>query len=119
MQKERFNTKKATKNEAFPFKFKNDLIQNVIIFIHFYPSWFFSSFSQISFIHIQVWDVVSNEKAVEIVSSASEKDESSRRLVDYASNQWKRQRPGFCTDDISAVCLFFHNSSSSQQKESD
>ncbi|CAI9290897.1 unnamed protein product [Lactuca saligna] len=63
-----------------------------------------------------VWDVVSNEKAVEIVSSASEKDESSRRLVDYASNQWKRQRPGFCTDDISAVCLFFHNSSSSQQK---
>lgn len=65
-----------------------------------------------------VWDVVSNEKAVEIVSSASEKDESSKRLVDYAAGQWKRKRPGFCVDDISVVCLFFHNTSS-QQVESD
>lgn len=65
-----------------------------------------------------VWDVVSNEKAVEIVSSASERDESSKRLVEYAAGQWKRQRPGFCTDDISVVCLFFHNTSS-QQLESD
>ncbi|KAI3690086.1 hypothetical protein L2E82_48061 [Cichorium intybus] len=64
-----------------------------------------------------VWDVVSNEKAVEIVSS-SEKDESSKRLVEYAAGQWKRQRPGFCCDDISVVCLFFHNTSS-QQLESD
>ncbi|XP_071737403.1 probable protein phosphatase 2C 34 [Rutidosis leptorrhynchoides] len=59
-----------------------------------------------------VWDVVSNEKAVEIVSSASEKGESAKQLVEYAAGQWKHQRPGFATDDISVVCLFFHNPSS-------
>nr|GFA83847.1 probable protein phosphatase 2C 34 [Tanacetum cinerariifolium] len=41
-----------------------------------------------------VWDVVSNEKAVEIVSSAAERDDAAKRLVDYAAGQWKRQRPG-------------------------
>lgn len=66
-----------------------------------------------------VWDVVSNEKAVEIVSSTSEKDESSKRLVDFAAGQWKRKRPGFCVDDISVVCMFFHNSPSCQEVESD
>lgn len=59
-----------------------------------------------------VWDVVSNEKAVEIVSSTTERDEAAKRLVDYASGQWKRKRPGFAADDISVVCLFFHNTSS-------
>ncbi|XP_071730578.1 probable protein phosphatase 2C 34 [Rutidosis leptorrhynchoides] len=66
-----------------------------------------------------VWDVVSNEKAVEIVASASERDEAAKRLVEYAAGQWKRQRPGFATDDISVVCLFLHNQLSTQQVESD
>ncbi|GJW22792.1 probable protein phosphatase 2C 34 [Tanacetum coccineum] len=65
-----------------------------------------------------VWDVVSNEKAVEIVSSAAERDDAAKRLVDYAAGQWKRQRPGYATDDISVVCLFLHNASSSQEIES-
>lgn len=63
-----------------------------------------------------VWDVVSNEKAVEIVSSAVDREESAKRLVEYAAIQWKRKRPGFATDDISVVCLFFHNPSSSSQE---
>ncbi|KAK1419236.1 hypothetical protein QVD17_28399 [Tagetes erecta] len=54
-----------------------------------------------------VWDVVSNEKAVEIVSA--EREESARRVVEYAAAQWKRKRPGYAADDISVVCLFFHN----------
>ncbi|XP_024996258.1 probable protein phosphatase 2C 34 [Cynara cardunculus var. scolymus] len=56
-----------------------------------------------------VWDVVSNEKAVEIVSSATERDEAAKRIVDYAAGQWKLKRPGYAVDDISVVCLFFHN----------
>lgn len=65
----------------------------------------------------QVWDVVSNEKAVEIVSSASERYDAAKRLVEYAAGQWKHQRPGYATDDISVVCLFFHDASSSQEVE--
>ncbi|KAM0029914.1 putative protein-serine/threonine phosphatase [Helianthus debilis subsp. tardiflorus] len=62
-----------------------------------------------------VWDVVSNEKAVEIVSSsADERDESAKRLVEYAAAQWKCKRPGFAKDDISVVCIFFNNPSSSR-----
>nr|XP_043628824.1 probable protein phosphatase 2C 34 [Erigeron canadensis] len=65
-----------------------------------------------------VWDVVSNEKAVEIVSSAVHRDEAAKKLVEYASGQWKRKRPGYAADDISVVCLFFHNASGSQEVES-
>uniref|UniRef100_A0A251SVG9 Putative PPM-type phosphatase domain, Protein phosphatase 2C family n=1 Tax=Helianthus annuus TaxID=4232 RepID=A0A251SVG9_HELAN len=54
-----------------------------------------------------VWDVVSNEKAVEIVSAG--KEESAKKLVEYAAAQWKRKRPGYAADDISVVCLFLHN----------
>ncbi|XP_076920663.1 putative protein phosphatase 2C 34 [Bidens hawaiensis] len=62
-----------------------------------------------------VWDVVSNEKAVEIVSSSeAERDEAAKRLVEYAATQWKYKRPGFAADDISVVCIFFNNASSSQ-----
>ncbi|KAI7743002.1 hypothetical protein M8C21_032667 [Ambrosia artemisiifolia] len=62
-----------------------------------------------------LWDVVSNEKAVEIVSSsAAERDESAKRLVEYAASQWKSKRPGFAADDISVVCIFFNNPSTSQ-----
>ncbi|KAK9059421.1 hypothetical protein SSX86_022041 [Deinandra increscens subsp. villosa] len=65
-----------------------------------------------------VWDVVSNEKAVEIVSSSSstaaERDESAKRVVEYAAAQWKCKRPRFVADDISVVCVFFDSPSSSQ-----
>ncbi|KAL8209995.1 hypothetical protein R6Q57_006727 [Mikania cordata] len=37
----------------------------------------------------QVWDVVSNEKAVEIVSA--EREDSAKRIVEYAAAQWKRK----------------------------
>ncbi|KAI3804538.1 hypothetical protein L1987_26155 [Smallanthus sonchifolius] len=64
-----------------------------------------------------VWDVVSNEKAVEIVSSsAAERDESAKQVVEYAAAQWKCKRPGYAADDISVVCLFFNNPSSSSQQ---
>ncbi|XP_076890444.1 putative protein phosphatase 2C 73 [Bidens hawaiensis] len=54
-----------------------------------------------------VWDVVSNEMAVEIVAAGRE--ESAKRVVEYAAAQWKRKRPGYAADDISVVCLFLHN----------
>eukprot|EP00262_Sarcandra_glabra_P006641 TRINITY_DN18_c5_g1_i1.p1 TRINITY_DN18_c5_g1~~TRINITY_DN18_c5_g1_i1.p1 ORF type:complete len:361 (-),score=47.89 TRINITY_DN18_c5_g1_i1:47-1129(-) len=62
-----------------------------------------------------VWDVISNQEAVEIVSSAPERGKSAKRLVECAVRAWKRKRRGIATDDCSAICLFFHSSSPSQQ----
>ncbi|XP_072983260.1 probable protein phosphatase 2C 34 [Typha latifolia] len=56
-----------------------------------------------------VWDVISNEEAVQIVSSTKEKEKSAKRLVECAVRAWKRKRKGIAVDDCSAICLFFHS----------
>lgn len=68
--------------------------------------WFFS---------FQVWDVISNQEAVEIVSSAADRSKSAKCLVECAVQAWKRKRKGIAMDDISAICLFFHSLPLSQQ----
>lgn len=59
-----------------------------------------------------VWDVISNEEAVDIVGSVGQlqRAESAKRLVESAACAWKRKGRGAVMDDISAVCLFFHRS---------
>lgn len=56
-----------------------------------------------------VWDVISNQEAVNIVSLSPGREESAKRLVEHAVRAWKRKRPGIAVDDISAICLFFHS----------
>lgn len=63
-----------------------------------------------------VWDVMSNQEAVEIVSSTAEREEAAKRLVESAICAWKRKRRGVPMDDISAICLFFHNTPPSKQQ---
>ncbi|XP_038716384.1 probable protein phosphatase 2C 34 [Tripterygium wilfordii] len=62
-----------------------------------------------------VWDVVSNQEAVQIVSSTPDQAKSAKRLVEFAVRAWKRKRRGIAVDDISAICLFFHSSTLSHQ----
>ncbi|XP_024192970.1 probable protein phosphatase 2C 34 [Rosa chinensis] len=62
-----------------------------------------------------VWDVISNKEAIQIVSSAPDRNKAAKRLVACAALAWKSKRRGIAMDDISAICLFFHPNSSSQQ----
>ncbi|KAH1105919.1 hypothetical protein J1N35_009687 [Gossypium stocksii] len=57
-----------------------------------------------------VWDVVSNQEAIQIVSSTPDKGKAAKRLVEFAACAWKKKRKGIAVDDISAICLFFHSS---------
>lgn len=53
--------------------------------------------------------MISNHEAVQIVSSAPDREKSAKTLVECAARAWKLKRRGIAMDDISAICLFFHN----------
>ncbi|XP_022764045.1 probable protein phosphatase 2C 52 [Durio zibethinus] len=53
-----------------------------------------------------VWDVLSNEEVVEIVSSAPTRSSAARILVDSATREWKLKYPTSKMDDCAVVCLF-------------
>ncbi|KAG4919966.1 hypothetical protein JHK85_058247 [Glycine max] len=59
-----------------------------------------------------VWDVLSNEEAVAIISSAP-RSSAARMLVEAAIHAWKTKLPLTKVDDCSVVCLFFHSDSDS------
>lgn len=59
---------------------------------------------------MKVWDVVSNQEAVQIVSTAPDRAKAAKRLVECAVRAWRCKRRGIAMDDISAVVLFFHSS---------
>ncbi|KAK8481839.1 hypothetical protein V6N12_000587 [Hibiscus sabdariffa] len=56
-----------------------------------------------------VWDVISNQEAVQIVSSTPDKAKAAKHLVESAARAWRKKRKGIAMDDISAICLFFHS----------
>ncbi|CAL4893038.1 unnamed protein product [Urochloa decumbens] len=59
-----------------------------------------------------VWDVLSNEEAVQIVAGTPEREKAAKRLVECAVRAWRRRRRGIAVDDCSAICLFFHSPTS-------
>ncbi|KAI5018273.1 probable protein phosphatase 2C 48 isoform X2 [Hordeum vulgare subsp. vulgare] len=56
-----------------------------------------------------VWDVISNEEAVQIVAGTPDREKAAKRLVQCAVRAWRRKRRGYAVDDCSAICLFFHS----------
>lgn len=55
---------------------------------------------------MQVWDVLSNKEAVEIVASAPSHTTAARALVDCAVRAWRLKYPTSKNDDCAVVCLF-------------
>ncbi|KAF8099389.1 hypothetical protein N665_0245s0066 [Sinapis alba] len=60
-----------------------------------------------------IWDVISNQEAIEIVSLTTERPKAAKRLVEQAVRAWKKKRRGISMDDMSVVCLFLHSTSPS------
>ncbi|CAL9037931.1 probable protein phosphatase 2C 73 [Musa acuminata AAA Group] len=56
-----------------------------------------------------VWDVISNQEAVDIVSSTKDRRKAAKRLVERAVCAWKRKRRGIAADDCSAICMFLQS----------
>jgi serine/threonine protein phosphatase PrpC len=46
--------------------------------------------------------------ALQIVSSTADREKSAKRLVECTVGAWKQKKRGIATDEISAICLFFH-----------
>ncbi|KAH7666684.1 Protein-serine/threonine phosphatase protein [Dioscorea alata] len=57
-----------------------------------------------------VWDVISNQEAIQIVASTKERAKAAKQLVKCAVRAWKKKRRCIAVDDCSAICLFFHSS---------
>lgn len=70
-------------------------------------------------IALQVWDVLSNEEVVEIVSSVPNRSSAARILVESAAREWKLKYPTSRTDDCAAVCLFLDGKMDSESEPED
>ncbi|KAK4436110.1 putative protein phosphatase 2C 33 [Sesamum alatum] len=59
-----------------------------------------------------IWDVLSNEEVVEIVSSCPSRSYAARTLVESAVKAWRSKYPTSKVDDCAVVCLFLDSNES-------
>ncbi|KAL8166241.1 hypothetical protein V2J09_007740 [Rumex salicifolius] len=53
-----------------------------------------------------IWDVLSNQEAVDIIASAANRDSAAKALVESAVRAWRTKYPTSKVDDCAAICLF-------------
>ncbi|KAJ8461068.1 hypothetical protein OPV22_033994 [Ensete ventricosum] len=53
-----------------------------------------------------VWDVLSNEEVINIVSSANKRSAAAKQVVDRAVRGWRTKHPTSKVDDCTVVCFF-------------
>ncbi|EPS70212.1 hypothetical protein M569_04548, partial [Genlisea aurea] len=64
-----------------------------------------------------VWDVLSNEEVVGIVSTAPSRSAAARMLVEVAAREWKTKFPTSKMDDCAVVCLFLDGKMDSSESD--
>ncbi|CAN6242190.1 unnamed protein product [Urochloa humidicola] len=65
-----------------------------------------------------VWDVLSNDEVVSIISSAPSRVSAARFLVESAQRAWRTRYPTSKTDDCAAVCLFLNTEATNTSSSS-
>ncbi|KAL0394150.1 UNVERIFIED_CONTAM: putative protein phosphatase 2C 18 [Sesamum latifolium] len=53
-----------------------------------------------------VWDVLSNDEVVSIVSEVRSEEAAAKAVVDAAVASWKHKYPNSKRDDCTVICLF-------------
>ncbi|GFP88064.1 probable protein phosphatase 2c 72 [Phtheirospermum japonicum] len=56
-----------------------------------------------------VWDVLSNDEVMSIVSSANSEEVAAKAVVDAAIGSWKHKFPNSKRDDCTVICLFLRS----------
>ncbi|XP_043689124.1 probable protein phosphatase 2C 52 [Telopea speciosissima] len=64
-----------------------------------------------------VWDVLSNEEVVEIVTSAPNRSSAARIVVESAAREWKLKYPTSKMDDCAVVCMFLDGKMDSESDD--
>jgi hypothetical protein len=57
-------------------------------------------------LHLQIWDVLSNDEVVHIVASAPTHSTAAQALVESAVRVWRLKYPTSKVDDCAVVCLY-------------
>lgn len=65
-----------------------------------------------------VWDVLSNDEVVSIVSRATSRASAARFLVESAHRAWRTRFPTSKIDDCAVVCLFLNTDEASESSSS-
>ncbi|XP_020262144.1 probable protein phosphatase 2C 73 [Asparagus officinalis] len=53
-----------------------------------------------------VWDVLSNEDVIRIISSATKRSDAAKQVVQQAVKSWRSKHPTSKVDDCAVICLF-------------